>query len=62
MKSGLIVYFVLLLSPIFWAGNFIVGRAVADTIDPLGLDFSRWTLTLYPYFLLLLNHFGDIEA
>ena len=29
-------------SSLFWAGNFIVGRAVHDTVPPLGLAFWRW--------------------
>lgn len=46
MHKGFLVYFILLLPPIFWAGNFVVGRAVADTTGPLGLAFSRWSLAL----------------
>lgn len=36
----------MLLPPVFWAGNFVVGRAVADSTGPLGLAFSRWSLAL----------------
>lgn len=46
MKKHLSVYLVLLLPPIFWAGNFVVGRAVADSTGPIGLAFSRWSLAL----------------
>ena len=46
MNQNPIVYFIMLLPPIFWAGNFVVGRAVADTTGPLGLAFSRWSLAL----------------
>ncbi len=49
-NTGLLVYFILLLPPLFWSGNFIVGRAVADAQAPLGLSFSRWLLA---FFLLL---------
>ena len=40
------VYLIMLLPPIFWAGNFVVGRAVADSTGPIGLAYSRWTLAL----------------
>lgn len=33
---------------LFWAGNFIVGRAVLTTAPPIGLAFWRWTLALIP--------------
>lgn len=46
MNRGIFVYLVLLLPPMFWAGNFVVGRAVADSTGPLGLAFSRWSLSL----------------
>lgn len=28
----------------FWAGNFVLGRAVAGEIPPLALSFWRWTI------------------
>ncbi len=34
----------MLLPPLFWAGNFIVGRAVSDQDAPLGLSYYRWLL------------------
>ena len=39
-------YFILLLPPLFWAGNFIVGRAIADEVAPISLSFWRWFLAL----------------
>ncbi len=36
----------MLLPPLFWAGNFVVGRAVLDNATPIGLAFSRWLLAL----------------
>ena len=45
-QKSFLVYLIMLLPPIFWAGNFVVGRAVADTTGPLGLAFSRWSLAL----------------
>ncbi|MEB8432121.1 DMT family transporter [Cocleimonas sp. KMM 6892] len=49
-KTDFSAYFILLLPPLFWSGNFVVGRAVADAHAPLGLSFSRWLLA---FFLLL---------
>jgi len=46
MQKGFMVYLIMLLPPIFWAGNFVVGRAVADSTGPIGLAYSRWTLAL----------------
>src|SRR5215472_11618889 len=35
-------YLLLVLAPLFWSGNFIVGRAVRDTVPPVALAFWRW--------------------
>ena len=40
----------LLLPPLVWAGNSILGRVVADMVPPITLNFFRWLLA----FLLLL--------
>jgi drug/metabolite transporter (DMT)-like permease len=34
------------LPPLFWAGNFILGRALHADIPPLALSFWRWFLAL----------------
>lgn len=34
------------LPPLFWAGNFVLGRAVRADIAPLALSFWRWVLAL----------------
>src|SRR4051812_17132550 len=31
---------------LFWSGNFIVGRAVHDTVPPFALAFWRWAISL----------------
>jgi drug/metabolite transporter (DMT)-like permease len=46
-KSPLLL---LVLPPLFWAGNAIVGRAVVGQFPPLALSFWRWALA----FLILL--------
>ncbi|MDF1721326.1 MAG: DMT family transporter [Minwuia sp.] len=39
-------YLLLVLTPLFWAGNFLVGRGVAETVPPVGLAFWRWAVGL----------------
>ena len=42
----------LLLPPLVWAGNSILGRLVADMVPPITLNFFRWllaTLLLMPW-------------
>ncbi|CAA7619785.1 DMT family transporter [Magnetospirillum sp. UT-4] len=34
----------LVLPPLFWAGNAVIGRAVVGEMPPLALTFWRWTL------------------
>ena len=35
-------YLLLVLTTLFWAGNFNVGRAISGEVPPLGLSFWRW--------------------
>jgi drug/metabolite transporter (DMT)-like permease len=35
-------YLLLVLPPLLWSGNFIVARAVHDTVPPVALAFWRW--------------------
>ena len=39
-------YLLLTLTVLFWAGNFIVGRAVRGALPPAGLAFWRWAIAL----------------
>ena len=43
-------YLLLTLTSLFWAGNFVLGRAVKSSIPPISLGFWRWTVA----FLILL--------
>ena len=38
--------FLLMLPPLFWAGNAIVGRLMVGVIPPLTLNFLRWAIAL----------------
>lgn len=35
-------YLLLTLATLFWAGNFVLGRAVSGEVPPVGLAFWRW--------------------
>ncbi|MEN3376332.1 MAG: hypothetical protein V7604_1687 [Hyphomicrobiales bacterium] len=39
-------YALLLLSPLFWAGNLLIGRAYGSELPPFGLAFWRWIVAL----------------
>lgn len=40
------VYLMMVLPPLFWAGNATLARFVADMIPPITLSFWRWTIAL----------------
>ncbi|WP_432455028.1 MULTISPECIES: DMT family transporter [unclassified Agarivorans] len=44
MKAKLSAYGLLLLPPLFWAGNFVTGRYIAGQIPPMSLSYWRWTI------------------
>ena len=39
-------YLILLLPPLFWAGNFVVGRAFSSDLGAITMSFYRWLLAL----------------
>jgi drug/metabolite transporter (DMT)-like permease len=39
-------FMLLTLTTLFWAGNFVMGRAVKNSIPPISLAFWRWALAL----------------
>jgi drug/metabolite transporter (DMT)-like permease len=39
-------FLLLTLTALFWAGNFVLGRAVKSSIPPISLAFWRWALAL----------------
>ncbi|MDA1117802.1 MAG: DMT family transporter [Proteobacteria bacterium] len=47
-------YALLVLAMLFWAGNWVLGRALRDAFEPAALNFWRWaiaTLILAPFAL-----------
>lgn len=48
-------YSLLVLTVLFWSGNFIFGRLVSNSIEPMQLSFFRWffvLIILLPYILM----------
>lgn len=48
------IFLCLLIPPILWAGNVIVGRQAAELIGPFSLTFYRWSLAAV--IILILTH------
>ncbi|WP_109473339.1 DMT family transporter [Ornithinimicrobium cavernae] len=51
-KGGLVAVLALLGATLFWAGNYVVGAAAVESIDPLDLVLLRWLIAL-PLLVLL---------
>jgi drug/metabolite transporter (DMT)-like permease len=45
-KSEWLAYLLLILTTLFWGGNFVVGRAVHADIPPIALAWWRWLVAL----------------
>lgn len=48
-------YIFLVLSVLFWSGNFVTGRYISSSIEPMQLSFYRWffvLILLLPYILI----------
>lgn len=46
MKGKLLAYGLLVLPPLFWAGNFVTGRYISEQIPAMSLSYWRWTLAM----------------
>jgi drug/metabolite transporter (DMT)-like permease len=46
VPSRISPYLLVTLAPLFWAGNFVLGRALSHAIPPMALSFWRWALAL----------------
>jgi drug/metabolite transporter (DMT)-like permease len=44
MRSRLLIYFLLAIMPLLFVSNVVIGRAVANSIEPWTLAFWRWAL------------------
>ena len=43
-RPTVLAYVLLTLCSLIWAGNWVVGRAIRDTVPPAALAFWRWSL------------------
>src|SRR5260370_17873395 len=43
-RSTVLPYLLLSLCSLIWAGNWVVGRAIRDTVPPASLAFWRWSI------------------
>jgi len=53
-RTRIFAFLLLALSNLFWAGNWVIGRAIRDAFDPITLNFWRWlgaALILAPFAL-----------
>src|SRR5262249_18802589 len=44
--SRALAFGLLALANLFWAGNWVMGRALRDAFDPVTLNFWRWTVAV----------------
>ncbi len=44
--SNVLSYLLLVIAPLTWAGNFVVGRFIHDQIPPVSLNLWRWLVAL----------------
>ncbi|MEQ6289604.1 DMT family transporter [Vogesella sp. GCM10023246] len=56
-QSPRLAYLLLMLTALFWSGNFVLARAMHASVAPLTLSFARWSIAL-----LLLLPFGAAPA
>ena len=63
MTSRVSAFALLAAANLFWAGNWVTGRALRDAFDPISLNFWRWviaTLVLAPFALPALRGKGAL--
>jgi drug/metabolite transporter (DMT)-like permease len=42
IKKPWLPYLLLILTVLFWSGNFVLGRGIRRLIPPVSLNFWRW--------------------
>jgi len=50
-------YLLMVITAILWSGNAVIGRAVHETMPPIGLNFWRWVVALPVFVVLAWPHF-----
>ncbi len=41
-----LAFLLLSLASLFWAGNWVIGRALRDAMEPVALNFWRWAIAV----------------
>ncbi len=55
-------YLFLVLSTLFWSGNFVLSRGMHSSITPLGLSFWRWFVALIVLLIIVYKNLkSDVE-
>ena len=57
-----LAYVYLVLAPLFWSGNWVAGRALRDTVNPVTLNTLRWSLALIILAALTGGRWGRIAT
>jgi drug/metabolite transporter (DMT)-like permease len=45
-RGRLVAFAALAFAMLIWAGNWVMGRALRDSIDPVSLNFMRWAIAV----------------
>jgi drug/metabolite transporter (DMT)-like permease len=59
MRINVHPFLLLTLTALFWAGNFVLGRAMKGSIPPISLAFWRWALALIILTPFSIRHVRD---
>jgi drug/metabolite transporter (DMT)-like permease len=57
-----LAYVYLVLAPLLWSGNWVAGRALRDTVNPVTLNTLRWGLALIILAALTRGRWGRIAT
>jgi drug/metabolite transporter (DMT)-like permease len=49
-------YVLMAITALLWSGNAVIGRAVHETMPPIGLNFWRWVVTVPVFAVLAFPH------
>ena len=63
MGSRGLAFLLLALTMLFWAGNWVIGRALSEAVEPVALNFARWAIAvvvLAPFALPALRGRGAV--
>lgn len=60
--KNVLPYLLVSLAPLFWSGNFVLGRALHETVPPIALSFWRWAVALLILLPILLPRARDLAS